>query len=114
MPSCAGSNVPLVSTLPAASSSITSLGGTRPPAPITVVAGSGCGPVPAAPVPGRRVIDGDGICVRDRLVEPDPPGRNSATVPLTLRESPTLTVGAEDVNTKIASDVLAFVSGVGS
>ncbi len=42
------------------------------------------------------------------------PGRNSATVPLTSTESPTLTVGAELVKTKMPSEVASFVSGDGS
>jgi hypothetical protein len=50
-----------------------------------------------------------------RFVDDEPPGRNSATFPLTLTESPTLTeVGAEDVKTKMPSDVASSASGDGS
>ena len=48
------------------------------------------------------------------FVSPVAPGRNSLTRPLTWRLSPTKMVGAELVNTKIASDVAEFASGAGS
>jgi hypothetical protein len=43
-------------------------------------------------------------------VPPLPPARNSWTVPLTATASPTLTVGAEEVKTKMASEVASSVS----
>src|SRR5215212_3402101 len=107
MPSAAGSNAPLVSTSPVASSSITVVGGTRPPAPTTVGAGSG---LPLE----RTTTVGAPSCVVVRFVEPAPPGRNSATVPVTDTASPTETAGADDVNTKMPSDVASSASGAGS
>src|SRR5919108_910351 len=99
MPSLAGSKEPLVSTLPVASSSITSEGGVRPPVPMTVGAGSGLADEITAVV-------GEVISVVVRFVLDEPPGRNSLTRPLTLTESPTSTAaGADDVNTKTASEV---------
>ncbi len=107
MPSVAGSKLPLVSTLPLASSSITSPGGTRPPVPTTVAAGSGL-PEDAT------VTCGLVISVVVRLVLLPPPGRNSDTRPLTATASPTATVGAPEVNTNSASEVATSVSGLGS
>jgi len=43
-----------------------------------------------------------------------PPGRNSWTRPVTLTESPTPAVGADEVKTKIASEVASSASGAGS
>src|SRR5215210_403234 len=107
MPSAAGSKRPLVSALPDASSSITWLGGTRPPLPITVAAGSG---LPLE----RTVVVGPLISVVVRFVLEAAPGRNSTTVPLTRTASPTLTeVGAEAVHAHTASDVQSSASGVG-
>jgi hypothetical protein len=108
MPSFAGSKTPLVSTLPVASSSITVVGGIRPPIPMTVGTGS------TLPLE-RTVIDGETSSVVVRFVEDVPPGRNSETLPLTVTLSPTLTTeGATLVNTKIASDVASSASGLGS
>lgn len=86
MPSVAASNVPEVSTLPVASSSITVAGGTRPPVPTTVAAGT-------ALVPSLVTV-GEVISVVVRLVLLVPPGRYSVTVPLTATSSPTRTDGA--------------------
>jgi hypothetical protein len=77
----AGSNTPDVSTDPLASSSITELGGTRPPVPTTVVGGSD------TPL-WTNVTIGESISVIVRLVEVLD-GRNSVTVPETVIESPT-------------------------
>ena len=107
MPSVVASNVPDVSTLPVASSSITAPGGTRPPAPTTVAAGS---PLPEE----STVIAGDVSSVVVRFVDAAPPGRNSVTVPTTCTSSPTATVGATFVKTKIASEVATFASDTGS
>src|SRR5574341_2693520 len=107
MPSLAGSKTPLVSTAPLASSSITSPGGTRPPVPTTVAAGSGLpddSTVTAGPVSSVVV----------RLVPVAPPGRNSETRPPTTTESPTATVGAAEVNTNSPSEVAGSLSGLGS
>src|SRR5919109_670904 len=106
MPSLAGSKVPLVSTLPLASSSITSPGGTRPPLPTTVAAGGG---LPE----DSTVTCGLAISVVVRLVLVAPPGRNSDTTPSTETASPTATVGAPEVNTNSASEVAGSVSGLG-
>ena len=76
IPSVAGSKEPLDSTSPSASSSITLVGGTRPPAPITVCAIAAPGP------PG--VTAGEVISVVVRFALVDPPGRNSVTRPLTV------------------------------
>ena len=108
MPSLAGSNKPLVSTLPVASSSITSEGGTRPPLPITMGAGRGLRDE-------STVVVGDVISVVMRFVLDEPPGRNSLTRPLAVTESATATAaGAVAVTTKIASEVASSVSGFGS
>ena len=106
-PSLAGSKTPLVSTSPLASSSITVLGGIRPPVPTTVVAGS------AFPCEST-VTDGKASSVVVRLAVDAPPGRNSWTRPFTLTASPTLTDGADDVKTKIPSEVAGSASGLGS
>ena len=106
MPSPAGSNVPPVSTLPPASSSITVAGGMRPPAPTTT--GAIAGPPP------RSVTVGEVSSVVVRLVEPLPPGRNSLTVPLTVTAWPMMTLGADEVKTKTPSEVLSSPSGLGS
>src|SRR5262249_29664102 len=106
MPSDAGSNTPDVSTLPVASSSMTDPGGTRPPEPMTTAGGS-------ARVPTTLTL-GPVISVVVRLVLLAPPGRNSLTVPSTATSWPTLTVGADEVNTKTASEVASEVSGHGS
>ncbi len=106
-PSVAGSNVPVVSTSPLESSSITVDGGTRPPGPTIVGAGTDAAPV--------TVIVGLVSSVVVRLsVPPEPPGRNSATVPLTVTASPTFTVGAELVKTNRPSLVAGSASGCGS
>src|SRR5437867_1559596 len=106
MPSLAGSKVPLVSTLPVASSSITVVGGIRPPVPITIGSGKGL------PVDCTAML-GDEISVVVRLVEPLPPGLNSTTVPPTATASPTLTLGADEVKTKMPSEVASLLSGEG-
>src|ERR1044072_1362633 len=104
MPSLAGSKVPEVSTLPPlASSSITVVGGTLPPVPMT--AGAGTGLVPSV------VMLGEVISGVVRLGEVAPPGRNPDTVPLTAIAWPTLTVGAPEVNTNRPSEVAGLVSG---
>ena len=89
MPSAAASKVPLSSTDPVASSSITAPGGTRPPGPTSVAAGVGAVPV--------TVTVGAVSSVIVRLVEAVP--RNSATSPVTSTAAPTATVGAALVNT---------------
>src|ERR1043166_3647262 len=105
MPSWEGSTVLQISTLPQlASFSIIVFGGTRPPVPTMIGVGVGL-------PDDRTVTAGEAISV---LVNPPAPGRNSFTVPLTLTESPTLTVGAVDVKTKIPSEVASFASGFGS
>jgi hypothetical protein len=48
------------------------------------------------------------------VTPPDPPGRNSATVPWTVTASPTATVGAEPVKTNRPSLVAGLSSGCGS
>src|ERR1700754_1294925 len=105
MPSLAGSKTPLFSPSPAESSSITVVGGTRPPVPITVGGGK------ALPVE-LTATDGELISVPVRLVAGL--GRNSATVPPTVTLSPTLTVGADEVKTKTPSEVASLLSGIGS
>jgi hypothetical protein len=108
MPSFAGSKTPLVSTSPVASSSITSVGGTRPPVPTTVAAGSGF------PLE-RTVVVGVLSSVVERFGLDEPPGLNSVTKPFTFTASPTFTDdGADDVKTKMPSDVASSESGLGS
>ena len=86
---------------------MTVVGWVRPPAPITVAGGSA--------LPDERTVTvGLAISVVVRFVLVAPPGRNSATVPNTRTASPTATVGAELVKTKIASEVASFASGAGS
>jgi hypothetical protein len=105
MPSWAGSKAANESL------SITESGWTRPPMPITVGAMVGFPPVAG----GSTTVVGPVISVIVRLVLEAPPARNSATVPLTRTASPTLTDdGADDVKTRIASEVFSFASGVGS
>src|SRR5438093_13350780 len=111
MPSLAGSNTPLVSTLLgstfAVSSSMIIDGGTRPPVPMIVGAGS------ALPV-DVTVTDGDVSSVVVRFVDESPPGLNSDTTPPTVTASPMFTSdGANRVKTKIASDVASSASGLG-
>ena len=107
MPSVRGSKLPLVSTSPVASSSITVAGGTRPPIPTTVGAGRG---LPEE----STVTEGPVSSVVVRLALSLPPGRNSATRPPTTTASPTATVGATEVNTNSASEVAWSASGRGS
>jgi hypothetical protein len=90
-----------------ASSSITVGGGTRPPGPITVGNGRGL------PVEETTTV-GAVISVVVRFVLSDPPARNSVTVPSTKTASPTATVGATEVKTKMPSEVASFASGDGS
>src|SRR5262249_5320174 len=90
-----------------ASSSITVLGGMRPPLPTTVGAGNGL-PVDSV------VTTGDASSVVVRLPVDVPPERNSCTRPLTCTESPMLTTGAAEVNTKMPSAVASLASGRGS
>src|SRR5215210_944678 len=105
MPSWSGSNVAN------ASLSMIVSGRARPPTPTTV----GAGIVFPPGAGGRTVVVGVTISVSVRFVLDAPPARNSETVPLTRTASPTLTaVGADDVKTRMPSDVLAFVSGFGA
>src|SRR5207302_5720845 len=92
-----------------ASSSITEVGGIRPPRPITVAAGRR---LPC----DRTVTVGDTSSVVDKFESPDaPPGRNSLTVAFTRTASPTLIeAGALPVKTKIPSEVAGSESGLGS
>src|SRR5581483_574216 len=60
------------------------------------------------------VTVGEPISVDVRLSVLVPPGRNSLTMPLTVTESPILTVGALLVNTKMPSEVASSASGFGS
>ena len=107
IPSVAASNDPLVSTSPVASSSITLVGGTRPPGPMAVWAIATPGP------PGVTV--GLVISVVVRFVLAAPPGRNSVTRPLTVTASPTATDPPMPVaNTRIASEVAMFPSPTAS
>src|SRR6266542_1900943 len=107
MPSDAGSNTPLLSTSPVASSSMTSVGGTRPPVPTTVGGGRG--------LPDESTeTDGPVISVVVRLVLPVPPGRNSETRPPTTTASPTVTLGVDEVNANSPSEVASLESGLGS
>ncbi len=89
-----------------ASLSITVLGGTRPPVPMTVAAGT-------LRVPSTET-DGEVISVVVRFVVLDPPGRYSDTVPPTAISWPTVTVGALEVYTSTPSEVALFASGQGS
>ena len=82
-------------------------GGMRPPVPITVGAGSGL------PVE-RTVTDGEASSVVVRFPFDTPPGRNSCTRPVTRTASPTLAVGADEVKTKMPSEVAGSASGFGS
>ena len=86
---------------------MTCVGGIRPPAPIIMGAGR-------EPLLKRVIVGLPPIWVVERLPVLTPPGVNSLTVPVTVMESPTLTVGALLVNTKMASDVAMLVSGLGS
>ena len=105
-PSCAGSKVPLVSTFPVASSSITSPGGTRPPGPTSVEAGSGL------PLERTEIVSGDPSSV---VVSPAVSALNSLTRPPTWTASPTATAAAAaPPKTKIASEVAGSASGLGS
>ena len=101
MPSLAGSNAAKLS------SSITAVGRARPPMPRTVAAGSGL------PVE-RTAIVGPVISVVVRFALDEPPGRNSVTSPDTRTESPTFTVGADEVKTRSPSEVEESASGSGS
>ena len=83
------------------------VGSVRPPLPRTVVAGNGFTVESVA-------IVGPVISVVVRLALVAPPGRNSVTSPETRTESPTFTVGADEVKTRMPSDVSSFASGVGS
>src|SRR5262249_54374941 len=92
---------------PSPGSSVRGSGGaTHPSGPMPPAAGTGW---PVATV----VIVGLPISVLDRLVAA-PPCRNSLTVPLTSRLSPTETVGCELVNTNTPSLVAGLLSGLGS
>src|SRR6476469_2626940 len=105
MPSLAGSKNNPVSTLPETSSSITAVGGMRPPVPITIGGGS------ELPVDCTATLNpGDEISVTVRLVEPLPPVRNSVMVPATVTASPTFAVGADDVKMNMPSDVASLLS----
>ena len=105
MPSVSASNVPDVSTLPVASSSMTAVGGTRPPGPISVGASGVVLPVTSTVAPVISVVV--------RLVLVAPPERNSSTVPSTSTVAPSTTsaAGAELVKTKIPSLVARSASG---
>ena len=83
--------------------SITVVGGTRPPAPITVADGNGLSS-------GSTVTTGDvsSVSVRFGLVP------NSVTVPITCTVSPTETVGVLPVKTNTPSDVSRSASGARS
>ncbi|WP_171110221.1 MULTISPECIES: hypothetical protein [Streptomyces] len=85
----AASKVPEDSTLPVASSSINVVGGMRPPVPITTGAGSALVP--------SSVMDGEVSSLMVRLAVEEPPGRYSATLPLTATSSPACTVGVREV-----------------
>src|SRR5690242_18116866 len=82
-------------------------GGIRPPAPMTVGAGSGL------PVERTETV-GLASSVVVRLPFETPPGRNSCTRALTLTESPATTAGADEVKTKMPSEVALSASGFGS
>ena len=108
-PSSPGSKLPLVSTLPSVVSfSITWFGGTRPPVPTTVGSGS------KLPLESTFVVGLPESSVVVRLPVVAPPGRNSCTRPRTLTESPTETLGADEVKTKMPSEVAGSASGLGS
>src|SRR6476659_456154 len=100
--------MPLVSTFPlAASFSMIVSGGMRPPVPITVGAGSGL------PVESTATV-GEASSVVVRFPLETPPGRNSCTRPVTRIESPTFAAGADEVKTKMPSEVAGSASGFGS
>ena len=82
-------------------------GGMRPPVPITVGAGSGL------PVESTATV-GEASSVVVRFPLETPPGRNSCTRPVTRTESPTVAVGADEVKTKMPSEVAGSASGFGS
>src|SRR3989337_2111388 len=113
MPSSAGSKVLLVSTFAAASSSITRVGGIRPPSPTTV---GGIEPTPTAVAVGVTIS----VIVRFAnalLIGAHvgaQPARNSWTRPLTRTSDPTVTLGTLPVKTKIPSEVRTSASGSGS
>ena len=76
--------------------------------PTIVVAGSG---LPLE----RTVIAGEVSSVVVRFPVDAPPGRNSLTCPFTFTASPTFTeLGADDVKTKMPSEVAGSESGFGS
>jgi hypothetical protein len=108
MASPAGSKTPPVSTLPAPSSSMFSVGGMRPPRPSTVGAGTTF-PVETVVTFALELL----IWVMVRL-SGSPAARNSLTVPRTRTRLPICAVGAAFVKTKTASEVAPFASGVGS
>jgi hypothetical protein len=88
--------------------SITVEGGTRPPFPTTVAAGSGF-PLEST------ITEGDVSSVVVRLALLEPPGWNSTTLPPTSTASPTETPpAAEEPKTKIPSEVPGSPSGFGS
>jgi hypothetical protein len=77
---------------------------------MTIAAGSGL-PCESTVTFAFEVV----ISVVVRLVSPpEPPGRNSTTLPRTLTASPTTTLGALLVKTKSASDVRSSASELGS
>ncbi len=106
IPSWAGSKTLPVSTLPPESLSITVVGGVRPPAPTTVGAIAAAGPF--------GVTTASAISVVVRLPVEAPPGRNSATRPLTSTALPIETGDDEPVNAKMPSDVDVLPSPVAS
>src|SRR5947208_647668 len=80
----------------------------RPPFPTTTGAGSGL------PVESTVMI-GEPSSVVVRLPVDAPPGRNSFTRPFTPTASPTETaLGADEVKTKMPSEVAGSESGFGS
>src|SRR5437016_5304006 len=115
MASVSTSNEPPVSTFPSASSSITIVGGTRPPRPITTGVGTG------DPFGTTSTVSAT-ISVTVRLAKSRSlggqltaqPGRNSLTVPDTVTLSPTATGGTAFVKTKMPSEVRSSASGIGS
>ncbi len=70
------------------------------------------GVIAASPEPCATIGDVSSVVVR--LSSASAPGRNSETRPLTSTGSPTSTVGALEVNTKMPSDVASWPSGCGS